>query len=112
MITFKSTPTIFDDDDEEKENDEDLSLLVKNVRRMYNKAKFNNWRRWHGKKDKKIICYNCWKPGHVIAECPENKAKLITFKKPYKKKALQAIWDSENESEEEVDTAHVYFMAN
>ena len=44
IIAFKSTPTISDDDDEE-EDDED-SPLVKNVRRMYNKAKFNNRRRW------------------------------------------------------------------
>jgi len=43
MIAIKSTPTISDDD--EKEDDEDLSLLVKNVRRMYNKAKFSNRRR-------------------------------------------------------------------
>ena len=45
MIAFKSTPTISDDDDEE-EDDEKFSLLVKNVRKMYNKAKFNNRRRW------------------------------------------------------------------
>jgi len=44
MIAFKSTPIISDDDDEE-ENDEEFSLLVKNVRRMYNKAKFYNRRR-------------------------------------------------------------------
>ena len=43
-IAFKSTPTISDDNGEE-EDDEELSLLVKNVRRMYNKAKFNNRRR-------------------------------------------------------------------
>ena len=49
MIAFKSTPTISNDDDEE-EGDEEFSLLVKNVRRMYNKAKFNNRRRWQGKK--------------------------------------------------------------
>ena len=40
MIAFKSTLTTSDKDDE------DLSLLVKNVRRMYNKAKFNNRRCW------------------------------------------------------------------
>ena len=40
VIAFKFTPTISNDDDEE------FSLLVKNVRRMYNKAKFNNKRRW------------------------------------------------------------------
>jgi len=45
MIAFKSTPTISDIDNEE-EDDEELSLLAKNVRRMYNKAKFNNRRRW------------------------------------------------------------------
>ena len=52
MIAFKTTPTIPDEDDE------DLSLLVKNVRRMYNKAKFHNRRRWQGKEEKKIICFN------------------------------------------------------
>ena len=41
-IAFRSTPTIFDDE----EDDEDLSLLVRNVRRMYDKAKRNNRRRW------------------------------------------------------------------
>ena len=65
MIAFKSTPTISDEDDEEKD-DEDLSLLVKNVRRMYNKAKFNNRRRWQRKEEKKIICFNYRKPGHIV----------------------------------------------
>ena len=44
MLTFKSTLTIFDEDAEEDE-DEDLSLLVKNIKRMYKKAKFNNRRK-------------------------------------------------------------------
>ena len=30
----------------------------------------------------------------------------------HKKKALKATWDSESETDEEVDMAHVYFMAN
>jgi len=42
MLAFKSTPTIFDEDDDDEEEDKDLSLIVKNVRRMYNKKKFNN----------------------------------------------------------------------
>ena len=93
MIAFKSTPTISDDDEEEEE-DEDLSLLMKNVRRMCNKAKFNNRRRWQGKEDKKIICFNCRKPGHIIAECLDiNKMstsnKPSTSKKLYKKKDLK-----------------------
>jgi len=45
MIAFKSIPTISDEDDEE-EDGENLSLLVKNIRRIYNRAKFNNRRRW------------------------------------------------------------------
>ena len=44
VIAFKSTLTISDDDEEE--DDEEFSLLVKNIRRMYNKTKFNNRRRW------------------------------------------------------------------
>ena len=75
VIPFKSTPTISDDDDEE-EDDEEFSLLVKNIRRMYNKAKFNNRRRWQEKKNKKVICFNCRKPGHMVGDCPETKSKL------------------------------------
>ena len=33
-------------------------------------------------------------------------------KKPVKKKVYKATWDSESESEDEVDTANVCFMAN
>ena len=110
-IAFKSSSTYSDDDDEE-EDDEDLSLLVKNIWRMYNKAKFQNRKRWQGKEEKKIICFNCQKPGHIIAECSENKGKPYTPKKPYKKKGLKASWDSESESDKEIDTAHMYFMAN
>ena len=49
--------------------------------------------------------------GHIVAECPENKGKPSTSKKSYKKKALKAIWDSGSESDEEIDTAHMCFMA-
>ena len=77
---------------------------------MYNNAKLNNGRKWQGKEDKKIVCYYCRKR-HVITECSENEAKSKTFKKLYKKKTLRASWDSKSESEEEVDTAHVCFMA-
>ena len=38
VIALKSTLTIPDNDDKE-EDDEEFSLLVKNVRKMYNKAK-------------------------------------------------------------------------
>jgi len=111
-FAFKSTPTISDDEDDDQDDDEDLSLLMKNVRRIYNKTKFNNQRRWLGKEVKKIVCYNCRKPGHVIADCPDTKSKLSISKKSYKMKALKATWDSKSDSEEEVDMANVYFMAN
>ena len=84
---------------------------MKNVRRMYIKTKFENIR-WHRKEEKKLVCYNCRTPGHVIAECLENKNKSFTSKKPYKKKDLIATWDTESESEEDVDTANMCFMAN
>ena len=47
----------------------------------------------------------------MVADCPETKSKPSNSKKPYKKKALKAIWDSESETDE-IDTAHVCFMAN
>ena len=74
---------------------------------MHNKAKFNNRRRWQEKEDKKVICFNRQKPGHMVVDYPETKIKPSTSKKPYKKKALKATWDSESETDEEVDTAHV-----
>ena len=52
ILAFKSTLTISD------KNDEDLFLLVKNVRRMYSNTKFENRIRWQGKEKKKLICYN------------------------------------------------------
>ena len=45
ILPFKSTPIIFDED-EKAEDDEDLFLLVKNISRMYNKAKFKSRRKW------------------------------------------------------------------
>ena len=43
-LAFKSTPSI-SDEEEDLDDDEDLSLLVKNMSKMYNKAKFENRRR-------------------------------------------------------------------
>ena len=48
----------------------------------------------------------------MVVDCSETKSKPSTTKKPYKKKALKASWDSESETDEEVDTVHVCFMAN
>ena len=81
-LAFKFTPIISDDEDDDQKDDDDLSFLVKNVRRIYNKAKFNNKRRWQGKEDKKIVCYHYQKPGHIIADCLKTKSKLSTYKMP------------------------------
>ena len=48
----------------------------------------------------------------MIADYLETKSKPSTSKKPDKKKALKATWDSKSKIDEEVDTAHVCFMAN
>jgi len=52
---------------------------------MYNKAKFNDRRRWQGKEDKKIDCHNYRKLGHIVAECPGPKANLQPLRIPTKK---------------------------
>ena len=54
-LTFKSSPSISYEEDDDQEDDEDLFLLVKNVRRMYNNAKFNNRRRWQGNLDMSLL---------------------------------------------------------
>jgi len=43
----------------------------------------------------------------MVVDYPETKSKPSTSKKPYKKKALKATWESESETDEEVDTTHV-----
>ena len=56
-------------------------------------------------------CYHCKKMGHLIADCPSLQV-TISKKVHKKKKAMVATWDdSETESEEEVDTANICFMA-
>ena len=50
-----------------------------------------------------------------MADCPDFKKKIsssLKQKKSVEKKVYKATWDSESESEDEVDTANVCFMAN
>ena len=94
-IAFKSSSTL-EDDEEDKEEDEELSLLVRNVKRMYRRNKLNFRRKFEGKEERRIICYNCRKPGHIMADCPEFKKKMTSSfkpKKPEEKKAYKATWD-------------------
>ena len=52
------------------------------------------------------------KLGHLIVDYPKMKNKASTSKKTFKKKAMKATWDdSESDSEENVDSANVCFMA-
>ena len=107
-VAFKSSSTLEDDEEE----DEELSLLVRNVKRMYRRNKLNFRRKIEGKEERRIICYNCRRPGHIMADCPEFKKKMTSFfkpKKPVEKKAYKATWDSESESEDEVNTANMCF---
>ena len=53
MIALKSTLIIFDKDEDEQEVDEDLSLLVKNVRRMYNKVSSKTEKGGKGRRKKR-----------------------------------------------------------
>jgi len=101
---LKTILTISNKDEEfERDNNEDLSLLVKNIQRMFHKSgHFNNHRKiWQGKEERREIeigpCYNCKKPDHLIADCPDIKSKASTSKKLYKKKAIKTTWDSESE---------------
>ena len=84
-IAFKATLTFFDNDEEFEHDDDELSLLVKNVWRMFHKkGSFNNrkWR-WQGKEQRRENkigpYYNCQKPSHLIADCPN--MKMLTLKK-------------------------------
>jgi len=85
-LAFKSYPFISDDDEDELEDDEELSLLMKNVRRMYHKAKFNNRRRWRGNEERKIVCHNCRKLGHIIADAWKRRANPLPPRSPTRRK--------------------------
>ena len=41
-----------------EEDDEELSLLVRNVKRLYRKNKLNFRRKLEGKEERRIICFN------------------------------------------------------
>ena len=90
VIAFKTTPTFSDEVDEE-EDDEDLSHLMKNVRRMYNKAKFNNRRRWQGKEEKKIICFNCRSRAIWLQSVRRTRVNPLPPRSPTKRKLSKLL---------------------
>ncbi|KAL2474873.1 CCHC-type domain-containing protein [Abeliophyllum distichum] len=75
---------------------DDLVLLVKKWRDFRNNRRFQKKDDKGEEKNKKIICYDCDKPGHKRTECPNKK-------KSSKKKVLQATWDDSDEDDLEED---------
>ncbi|MQM23918.1 hypothetical protein Taro_056988, partial [Colocasia esculenta] len=114
------------------------SITQKRLQRILAKKKKYQSRRRYFKKGKNFkkpkvkdvkktepICYECKKPGHIKAECPELKKTEVRKKdnarkfRKYKKKAMATAWDNSNDSdsessssEEEEEKANLAFMAN
>ena len=94
-------------------------MLIRKVGKIfYKKRRQSNFQRgrhqgrFEKKKDETGPCFYCKKTGHLIVDCPSLQA--TTSKNAHrKKKATLTTWDdSETDSEEEIDVAHVCFMAN
>ena len=106
---------------EDENGDEDIALLTRNFKKFlkfkkFNKGKFRkdgkkeDDRPWKHKKDQ-IICFECKKPGHKVADCPMKKSK-----NKFKKKAMKATWSdsdssSSEEEEEEKEMSNLALMA-
>ena len=116
-IAFKATLSTIDEEDSSKDGDEDFAMLIRRVGKIfYKKGRQSNFRRGRHqerfeKKKETSPYYHCKKTGHLITNCPS--LQPTTSKNVHKKKAMVATWDdSEKDSEEKIDTAHVCFMAN
>ena len=117
VIAFKATPFTINEDSSE-DRDEDFAVLIRRVGIMfYEKGRQNNFRRERPQgrfeqKEEIGPCFHCKKTTHLIADYPSLQA-TTSKNVQKKKKAMVATWDdSKTESEEEIDTAHVCFMAN
>ena len=85
---------------------------------FHKKGRQSNFRRGRpqGRLEKKReemgSCFHCKRTGHLITDCPSLRA-TTSKNVQKKKKAMVATWDDlETESEEEIDTAHMCFMAH
>ena len=113
-IAFKATPSSFDEEESLEDGDENFAMLIRKVGKIfYKKGRQSNFRRGRPqvrfeKKEEMGPYFHCKKTGHFIANCPSLQA--TTSKK---KKAMVATRDDlETDSEEEIDAAHICFMAN
>ena len=109
------TSSSFDEEESSKDYDEDFAMLIRKVGKMfYKKGRQSNFRRGRPqgrlekKREKTGPCFHCKRTGHLIADYPSLQA-TTSKNVQKKKKAMVATWDdSETESKEEIDTAHVF----
>src|SRR4030067_1129914 len=111
------------EEDHEDSEDEELALLTRRFQRWAGKnKKFSRSSNSKGsgvKKEEQKSYYNCKKPGHFIADCPDmqkdkskkKSSRSSTFKSKFRK-SLMAAWDeldrdaeSEKEEDEEANLA-------
>jgi hypothetical protein len=109
VVEFE-TEESYADDQEEGSDDDVFALLTK---------RFQKWARRKGssyrssgnkdKKDDSKNCFNCNKPGHFIADCPDlstkGKGRKSTFKNKAKKSLLATWEDLDKLSDDEAEDA-------
>ncbi|CAJ2653255.1 unnamed protein product, partial [Trifolium pratense] len=114
------------DGQEDEMNEDEFALFTKFQQwNRFNKRNFrggNSSRNFVSKKDDQKNCFNCKKPGHFIADCPEmsakDKSKRYSSKKQQFKsklrKSLMATFEelSSEEEVEEEEEANLALMAS
>ncbi|KAF7839014.1 zf-CCHC domain-containing protein/UBN2 domain-containing protein [Senna tora] len=77
------------------DEDKDMALLTRKLYNFYKKKyKNNQWKK--GGSSSKVTCYECNKPGHIKAECPQLKGG--------KRKGLISTWSDDEFPEEDEET--------
>ena len=107
-VALKSTKESRESDSEEDE-DEAIAMMVRRFKKFYKKDQgFKKFQKGSSSYESKkpVICYECEKPGHIKAECPQlnNKDKEKKKFSKYKKKAyVSSIWGNDSSDEDEDD---------
>ena len=96
------------DDDDEK------TIITRGFKKFLKRKSFSRQRdnkKYNGKKNKEVTCYECKKLGYIGSECPKFKFKNNGAKD--KKKAFKASWDDSSKlkkEEEKQEVANLFFM--